>query len=94
MKWMVEHKDKIREMGQIARKKSLEIFSLESQSPKIISAFKEACTHYYHNTFFGRIKGFLILYWENFKAMPFFVGKMITYKFPSLYKKFRRFYHA
>src|SRR5207249_3073144 len=93
MKWMVEHKDQIRGMGLLARKKALEIFGLESQAPKIIQDFRQACTYYYHDSFFGRIKGYLLLYWQNTKALPFLVGKMITYKFPGFYKSIRKFYY-
>jgi glycosyltransferase involved in cell wall biosynthesis len=93
MKWMIEHKEQIRAMGQLARKKALEIFSLKAQAPKIISDFKEACTHYYHNTFFGKTKGYVKLYWENLKAMPFYLGKKLTYIFPGLYKFARKFYY-
>jgi hypothetical protein len=93
MKWMVEHKDQIRSMGQLARERALEIFSLEIQTPKIISDFQEACKHYYHNSFFGRIRGYSKLYWENLKAIPFLTGKFLTYFFPATYKKIRRFYY-
>ena len=93
MKWMVEHKDQIREMGQLARKRALEVFGMDTQAPKIIETFTNACRRYYHKSFFGRLKGYILLTWENLKAMPFFLGKLLTYKFPSLYKKLRRLYY-
>lgn len=93
MQWMVDNKDQIRQMGQLARQKALSIFSLEMLAPKIIADFKVACKQYYHDSFFGRLKGYLKLYWENLKAMPFFIGKLLTYKFPGIYKAVRKFYY-
>jgi glycosyltransferase involved in cell wall biosynthesis len=93
MKWMVENKNQIRPMGQLARKRALEIFSLMAQAPKIIADFKEACTHYYHGIFYGRLKGYLRLYWENFKAIPFRAGKFFANKFPAMYKILKNVYN-
>jgi len=93
MKWMVEYKGQIREMGKLARARALEIFSLEKQVPKILEDFHEACRHYYHNSFFGKLKGYARLYWENLKAMPFFAGKLLTYHFPGFYKFLRKLYY-
>jgi glycosyltransferase involved in cell wall biosynthesis len=93
MKWMVEHKDQIRSMGKLARNRALEIFGLNAQAPKIIQDFKQACGHYYGNTLFGKVKGKIILFYENFKAMPFYLGKLLTYYFPGLYKFARKFYY-
>ncbi len=94
MAWMVENKSQIRAMGQKARAKALEVFGLEKIAAELIITFHSACERYYYDSFFGKIKGYMSLYWENLKAMPFLLGKLITYQFPSLYKKIRRFYHA
>ncbi len=93
MKWMVDNKAKIRGMGQLARQSSLRIFGLQSWKEKIIRDFSAACEHCYNDSFFGKVKGYTILYWQNLKAMPFLLGKLITYKLPSLYKKIRKFYY-
>jgi glycosyltransferase involved in cell wall biosynthesis len=93
MAWFVENPDKIRGMGKIARKKSLEIFSIKAQTPAFVKTFREAaerCTHY---TRAGKIKGYMRLWWENCKAMPFYVGKMISYKIPRLDRVARSWYH-
>lgn len=93
MKWMLEHKDQIRVKGQHARKRALEIFSLEAQAPKIIADFREACEHYYNDYFLGRLKGYVLLYWQNLKALPFLTGKFLTYLFPSVYRILRKLYY-
>lgn len=94
MKWMVEHKDQIRPMGQLARARALEVFGLESQTKKIITDFKEACKHCYHYSKNGKTKGYANLYVENLKNMPFLIGKTVTYWFPGIYKFLRKFYKA
>lgn len=93
MKWMIEHREKIREMGRLARAKALEIFGMENQTPKIIASFQEACQHYYHDSFLGRLKGYAILYWQNLKSMPFLLGKIISLKFPKAYSFLRGLYY-
>ncbi len=92
MEWMLEHKNEIRHMGKLARARALEIFGIENQSKKIIADFREACSKYYGNSTLGNVKGYLILYWNNLLAFPFFVGKQVTYLLPSLYKVLRKFY--
>lgn len=94
MKWMVEHKKQIRPMGQLARERALEFFSLDIQAPKIIADFSEACMHYYHGTLSGRLKGRSLLAWENFKGLPFITAKRLAGMFPGMYKILRKFYHA
>ncbi len=93
MEWMVKNKNKIRSMGLLARQKALEIFSLETQTPKILADFKAACQKNYNDTPWGRIKGYIRLYLENFKALPFLIGKNLTYHFPYFYKTLRKFYY-
>ncbi len=94
MEWFVEHKEKIREMGALARKKSLSIFGMDVQLPEFTKTITEACkkcTHY--NGKWATVKGYARLYWENFKVTPFRIGKMLTNKFPGTYKILRKFYY-
>jgi glycosyltransferase involved in cell wall biosynthesis len=93
MAWMVEHKDQIRGMGQLARKRALKVFSPDIWKPKFLETFREASRHYYNNSTRGKVIGYTKLYWENFKASPFLVGKLLTYAFPSTYGKLRKLYY-
>ena len=52
MKWVVEHKDQIRSMGQLARSRALEIFGMEKWSKKINADFAAACQRILPQHFF------------------------------------------
>jgi len=92
MAWFVDHADQIREMGQLARKKALSIFGMDVQLPAIVKVMYEACESCTHYSPRGRIKGYLRLYWENVKAMPFYLVKKLSYAFPFIEEGARKIY--
>lgn len=94
MEWMLKNKNQIRVMGQLARQKSVSIFAAATKAPRIVADFEQACQHYYHHAFFGRIKGYAVLYWQNLKAVPFYAAKVLIYKFPKVQKFLRKFHSA
>ncbi len=93
MEQVVLHPEKIRQMGQLARKRALEVFSLDFQRKNIIETFNQACDHctFYQRN--GKLKGYFWLCLENLKAMPFYLGRLLTYVFPGLEWFGRRIYY-
>ncbi len=75
MKWFVEHTGEIRAMGELARKKSWNVFSIDAQLPGIISTFSQATLHYRHGSVWGRVQGYVSLYVHIFLALPYVCAK-------------------
>ena len=84
MRWMVEHKDDIRAMGTLAREKALSIFGAERIIAEVAQTFREACALYSQDSRKGRNVGYVKLFWSNLKALPFYLGKWLTYMFPRI----------
>lgn len=85
MKYMVDHRDKIRDMGILARKRAYEIFVIDGQLPGIIKTFEHAitqCTYYTQS----RYSGMMRLYAENIKKLPLYSAKIAYYFIKKFFK--------
>ncbi len=92
MEGFVLNKEKIRPMGQLARKRALELCSPKAQMPHLQEVFYEAaekCTYYSRPSFY---RGKIVMWWNNFKQFPYFAAKRTLYNFPFLSKKALAFY--
>lgn len=92
MAWMVEHKDEIRKMGQLARNKAYDLFVIDAQLPQFIEIFTKACEKCTYYSTQGKIFGYVKLWWENMNSMPFLLGKRLSRSVPLIEYMGRKIY--
>lgn len=85
MEWFVLHPQYIRPMGQAARSKALKLFSPDIIMPRIMNVFREACQS--HNKNSNKFAGFLYVFWNNLRMLPFALARRLLHIFPRLEAK-------
>lgn len=81
LEWFVEHSQEIRALGELARKRALELFDPEVILAPIINEFENAAAA---STFFKRgswVLGYSRLGLANMRMIPFVLAKLLAHHF-------------
>jgi glycosyltransferase involved in cell wall biosynthesis len=84
LEWFVTHSDQIRPMGQLARIKALKLFDPKVTMPKILSVLEEACSASRNHSKIGRVSGYVRLWLENCKMIPYVLARRVLHIFPRV----------
>lgn len=93
MEWFIEHKNQIRIMGDKARSVAKRLFDPNVIMPNVLNNFQMACENCTYYKPSSKIKGYIILWWQNFKMLPYVLIKKIMHIFPRLDKLVFKIYN-